>query len=484
MCIFAPEEIIPLWSDMQPDSAPKKPAKRGPKPKEYTANEYCRFCNCQLVLKHGNVKKTSYLSTESLFKAPKDSVGCKTLAQLCLELGFNFTNSANVSTRVCKACGRNLRSTYKFYKLVEAAYDREIADVLAVNADDENTADSDRVKRQLPTTISPERSGSKVQKNKAGTRRSLSFQNSERTENDKENQDSVLSALNVEDLIEKKTSQLKLVIVNPSGKVETWHNFDTDRKSLLLNVARNKWTTVGNLVFKHSNLRKELYKPLQRAIGEEFRELCRDSAKSVLLGRLPEEVAKITHEIVWDEISGKCPFWAAAMQGASGVGDISCAPKKKINALALSSAIAARTRNHKMTGLAYRISTILFHSGVKHQDHIRLSGLGVSMSPDQVVEFQKKMGKTCCAKLMVWKGEIEKVKKASLFLNEVLDSKDEKSLDLSEASCGHFKYFSKKAIDHCRYVLQSVPGHLGIFTREVLKAAVNQLESSKLPLYK
>ena len=105
---------------MQKDSTPKKPAKRGPKPKQYTAKDYCRFCNCQLVLKYGNVKGATYLSTENLFKVPKskdnDSV-CpgQTLANLCSELGFNIENSVKVSSRVCKPCGRNLRSTHKFY---------------------------------------------------------------------------------------------------------------------------------------------------------------------------------------------------------------------------------------------------------------------------------------------------------------------------------------------------------------------------------
>jgi hypothetical protein len=469
---------------MQQDSTPKKPARRGPKPKENTANDYCRFCNCQLVLKYGNVKKNTYLSTENLFKVPKDSVCSKTLADLCLELGFKLKDSVHVSSRVCKACGRNLRSTYKFYKLIETAIGKEIPDVQVVETDDENSADEPRVKRQLPTTISPERSRSKTVKIQGTpTRKSLNFKNTEQPEQNNENQDNVLSALNIEDLLEKKTSQVKVVIVNPSGKVETWHNFDEDRKSLLLNIARNKWTTVENLMFKNPKLKKELDKPLERAIGDEFKELCRDSAKSVLLDKSPEDVAKLTSKTVFDEIRAKCPLWGAVIQGAGGVRDISSAPNKKINGMALSSAIAARTRNHKMSAMAYRISTILFHSGVKSEDLTRLSRLGVCMSPDQVVEFQKKMGKTCYAKLEVWKKDIEKVKKAELLLKEVLDCNDEKSLDLSDTSCSHFKYYSKEVAEHCRSVLQSV-AQQGVFTREMLNAAVAQLKSCTLPTYK
>ena len=438
-------------------------------------------------------KKSTYLSTENLFKVPKDSVCSKTLADLCLELGFKLKNSVNVSSRVCKACGRNLRSTNKFYKLIETAIGKEIPDVQVVDTkietDDENVAEEARVKRQLPTTISPERNRSKTVKIQCTTtRRSLNFKKPEQPElnenqdNVKDN-DNVLSALNIEDLIEKKTSQVKIVIVNPSGKIETWHNFDEDRKSLLLNIARNKWTIVANLMFKHPKLEKELDKPLEKAISNEFKELCSDSSKSVLSKKSPEDVAKFKSKAVFDEISAKCPLWTAAIKGASGVRNISSASKKKINAIALSSAIAARTRNHKMSAMAYRISTILFHSGVKSEDVTRLSRLGVCMSPDQVVDFQKKMGKTCCAKLEVWKKEIEKVKKAELLLNEVLDSNDEKSFDLSDTSCSHLKYYSKEIAEHCRSVLKSV-AQQGVFTREVLITAVAKLTSCILPTYK
>ena len=161
-CICHKFTTLAIWNEMQQDSTPKKIASKGLKPKEYTANDHCRFCNCQLVLKYGNLKN------ENLFKVPKDSVCSKTLADLCLELGFNLKNSVNVSSRVCKACGQNLCSTNKFYKLIETAIGKEIPDVQVVDTkietDDKNVAEDARVKRQLPTTISLERNRSKTVK--------------------------------------------------------------------------------------------------------------------------------------------------------------------------------------------------------------------------------------------------------------------------------------------------------------------------------
>ena len=41
------------------------------------------------------------------------------------------------------------------------------------------------------------------------------------------------------------------------------------------------------------------------------------------------------------------------------------------------------------------------------------------MSPDMIVQFQRKMGECCESKVGHWKREIEKAKVASLLLNEV-----------------------------------------------------------------
>ena len=48
-----------------------------------------------------------------------------------------------------------------------------------------------------------------------------------------------------------------------------------------------------------------------------------------------------------------------------------------VNSMALASSVTARVRNNTMSALAYRVSCVLFHSGVSHQDLIRLNHLGI-----------------------------------------------------------------------------------------------------------
>lgn len=87
--------------------------------------------------------------------------------------------------------------------------------------------------------------------------------------------------------------------------------------------------------------------------------------------------------------------------------------------MALITSIAARGRNETMSEVAYLISAVLFHSGVKHKDLRILKKLGDCRSPDMIVQFQRKMAECCESKVGHWKREIEKAKVASLLLNEV-----------------------------------------------------------------
>ena len=87
--------------------------------------------------------------------------------------------------------------------------------------------------------------------------------------------------------------------------------------------------------------------------------------------------------------------------------------------MALATAVMCRLRNPKASALHYRISTVLFHSGAKHDDLVRLNRLGVSMSPKRMVRAQSEMGKQLDGTVNVWKSQIEERKGAELLLEEI-----------------------------------------------------------------
>ena len=232
--------------------------------------------------------------------------------------------------------------------------------------------------------------------------------------------DRCLSVLSVNELLGHNSTQVKVVVLNPNQATETKSSFSEESKSLILNISRKKWQTTANAVFKHPELKDKLFKHLQGVIAKEFSNYCKDSTKSILLGKSPKEVAEFRSKKLLKKLQISCPYWSAAIMGASGVYNTADdANAVKSNALALASAVVARARNHKMSALAYRMSTILFHSGAKSEDISRMNKLGVCMSPESTVEFQRKMGENCQCKVLKWKSTIENNKMALLFLEEV-----------------------------------------------------------------
>ena len=105
--------------------------------------------------------------------------------------------------------------------------------------------------------------------------------------------------------------------------------------------------------------------------------------------RNPDELTTFSNEISTKEVRIFCLLWFECIRAASGLSqDASkeCGPG--INSKDLATATLARLRNAKDSAAHYRISTITFHSGVKHDDLTRLNHLGVCMSPDSIVNMQ------------------------------------------------------------------------------------------------
>ena len=275
-------------------------------------------------------------------------------------------------------------------------------------------------------------------------------------------------------------------MLNPNQRTEIKSNFSEESKSLILNIFRKKWQTVANTVFRHPEVKSKLLKSLQHAVDAEFIEYYKDTRKSILLAKSPKEIAEFTNEKFLEEVHLSCPYWEAAIKGASGVENLSSSESgSKINALALSSAAVARARNQKMPALAYRMSTILFHSGAESVDIDRMSKLGVSMSAESTVEFQRKMGENCKSKLLTWKAEIERVKHSILFLQNVMKNQTgkESAPDMSVSAVKDYRYFDDDVHKDCKDLLASI-AQGGVLTFSVVTAAIVQLRGTMLPEYK
>ena len=117
-------------------------------------------------------------------------------------------------------------------------------------------------------------------------------------------------------------------------------------------------------------------------------------SESILLSKDPDEISGFASAIFLKEVRIFCPLFYRFLLGASGLDDEDVKiPGNGTNEVALAAATLCRARNPKASALHYRISTVLFHSGVKHEDLGRLNRLGVCMSPDAMVRAQNTMSK-------------------------------------------------------------------------------------------
>ena len=213
------------------------------------------------------------------------------------------------------------------------------------------------------------------------SKKSLAFENAVNTSSALLEQESeMLSHMNVEDL---PNDVVKIVFMNPSGNVTVRIPRDSRTKTLVKNVAAKQWREVINALLMHEEIKPELYQEisLYNYMSLEFDEYLKSGC--ILEARNPDELASISNKIFMKEVKIFCPLWFNCVRGASGLSQNAfkeCVPV--INSLALATPTLARLRNAKASAVHYRISTIMFHSGVKHDDLTRLNHLGVCRSPD------------------------------------------------------------------------------------------------------
>ena len=290
------------------------------------------------------------------------------------------------SDRVCNPCGRKIRNLGQLYKYVK----------------DATVTTSTPVKNSKRTLETPEKASPSWRKSKsvrvnspaskrplrevspAKSRKSLSFSGENISSYDlMERENEMLSRLNV---------IIYQTIVNQSGNVIVRIPRDSQTRTLVKNIASKKWREVSNAILKHEDIRPELNKGICKAISKEFDEYLK--SECMLDARNPDELAGFSNKLFMEEVRIYCPAWFGCALGACGLSQNALKESgPNVNSLALATATIARVRNAKASAVHYRISTIMFHSGVKHDDLIRLfkNRLGVCMSPDSTVILQKKM---------------------------------------------------------------------------------------------
>ena len=493
------------------DTTPKKVYSRtGRKEKPISVDDCCRLCDCSLKNKYGSIG-----SFVNLFKpSQRGKLQGKILASLCLEIGITVEKDTDFSSRVCPPCFRKIKNCSELYSFISSkcAITKSFLHSQLV------------VKRQLPTTLTPNRNLSasrklrtespehyqseKVSQQSKSRRKSL-FQVREGEEDELHNDssdknnlanktsaesDNVLSHLNIDDIIDTKTI-VKVVILSPNGNVTVRTPRNRKTTNLVKNLVLHNWSTVANAVVSHDDIIPHLQVALNRKVNNEFKSYVK--SETVLKGREPDELVSFSNKLVVKEAELYLPFWNACVHGACGSSGQSNA-LYFINPIALTTAVAARERNKELSAFHYRISTVLFHSGVSYDGTTRLNRLEICMSPQRMVAAQRKMGKHYDSKVLVWKRSIEENEKAVLLLSEVKskqltpladdDMEIERVVDIGTTNVGQgYKYFDENILKYCQSLALNkpqAPCSECPITEEKLYEMITLLKHKKLPYYK
>lgn len=149
-----------------------------------------------------------------------------------------------------------------------------------------------------------------------------------------------------------------------------------------------------------------------------------------------------------------------------------------------------------MSAVAYRVSTVLFHSGASYRDLTRLNHLGVCMSPQMATNLLEKMGENLESKVVLWKRQIEENKSALLLLQEVKEKQIphrevddmfvELSVNIEEKSLSSYRWYTCKGYEKATSCLDAVKSNSleNNNTEDVLDEAIKKLGGEKLPYFK
>ena len=94
----------------------------------------------------------------------------------------------------------------------------------------------------------------------------------------------------------------------------------------------------------------------------------------------------------------------------------------EINAAALATSSLIRTKTPSASAAHSRISLILFHSGTKHEDLVRLNRLGVCVPPQSIIHLQKKLNEQLEAKVKFWKKAVKDNKMVASLCDDVIQN--------------------------------------------------------------
>ena len=462
-------------------------------------------------------------SVNFFIQSRQEFVGFKLSELLNVHTGISCKNSPVLSNRVCNMCALKIKRTCIGLSFIRETlntphpnFDESNKENKGTGSDNQpinNTAIEIRTKRALPMTVSmPERSPRPKKlsrkESQGNCKKSLQFNNQSRVSvimTDVTCTDNDMRLLKKDDIcVSDKKAKVKVMIQWPNGNTEIQMPSaeEWESTSLKRNLSLKKWDAVSNDVWTHPILQLKMLKSLWRVMNRECKTYC-SLSDCVFKGKSTKELISFSNKAAYDEICLKCPTWIHCIKGACRIKCEMDDPEDlgyfSVNSIVLATSVAACVQNKSMSALTYRISSILFHSGARHQDIIRLNRLGVCMSPDMILGLQRSLGKNYDAKVLQWNDSLEQhPAETNMILQEMvekqLQTRDDSmtmdvdiAVDISEETLKNYRHYKPHVFRKVSALLEAKRKEMlpKSNAANILQETVRENSSiSKFPLFK
>ena len=224
---------------LQPTTPKKVYSRKGRKPKPPSADDFCRVCKCCLKNTYGTLG--SFVNVYK--KSERAEIRGLIVAGACASVGLRLDKSSSLSARVCPPCSRKVKTFGELYALFTTE----------INKPRPETGQLETTTKRLVSLTpgkSPSRKTRRISTEPAdcpsvelpqdslpqapASRRRILQSNSSGKEND---ENLFLNYMNIEELVQNKTTSVKVLILSPNGDITIRTPKDKITSGVIKNLA-------------------------------------------------------------------------------------------------------------------------------------------------------------------------------------------------------------------------------------------------------
>jgi len=231
---------------------------------------------------------------------------------------------------------------------------------------------------------------------------------------------------------------VEVVIDYESGRKRRVPKDDVDRKAIK-QVVLGEYGYAVNALYSKKVIRDALLEKVRAAVTSECKDLCSVKTPSLLRNTSPTGLKQFSESAHVAELAERAPILYLLLSAAVGkpipqtagnhdeenASSSDTDSNKTVPAISMAASVLLKTRCPQMSAQAYRVSTVLWHSGAKKQVYNRGVKWGLTVGHTSAIQKIEQMGKDHDAKVLKWKMQQEHHRKFHATLETITECLEE-----------------------------------------------------------